>query len=239
MGRRAGACAAAVAAVGLLAGATGARPAAAGGGGGPPRVGVFYESECPGCRDFIENMLEPALGQGLGEAVDLEMVPYGNAKHVAGGSIRCQHGPLECTLNRWEQCALGLYGRDDALPFIFCLEDASTDPSEDKARACAAKLGYDAGELEQCTTSEQGDLYERSAGALTDALKPPHQWVPWVTVNGVNVCKDDGCDSFIPTVCEALKTRKQSLPKFCEQAPASARATEFPGVCPNEPLSPA
>ena len=196
-------------------------------------MGVFYESECPGCRDFIEHTLLPALGQGLGDAVDLEMVPYGNAKHVAGGGIECQHGPLECTLNRWEQCALGTYGRDNALPFIFCLEDSSADPSEEKARGCAARLGYDAGALEACTTSEQGDLYERSAGAITDALQPAHTWVPWVTVDGENVCKADGCGSFVPTVCQALKARKQRLPELCEQQEQTAERTPgFPGACP-------
>ena len=148
---------------------------------------------------------------------------------------RQQHGPLECTLNRWEQCALGTYGRDNALPFIFCLEDSSADPSEDKARSCATRLGYDAGALEACTTSEQGDLYERSAGAITDALQPAHTWVPWVTVDGEYVCLSDGCESFVPTVFIALKSRKQPLPELCQQQEQPAqRSREFPGACPKE-----
>ena len=52
-------------------------------------VGVYVESLCPGCRNFISTMLKPAVAKGLGAIMDLTIVPYGNAKASSGG-VRCQ-----------------------------------------------------------------------------------------------------------------------------------------------------
>ncbi len=45
------------------------------------KVSLYYESLCPGCRDFIHSQLYPAFEALNGTGVlDIELVPYGNAK---------------------------------------------------------------------------------------------------------------------------------------------------------------
>ncbi|EMS63319.1 hypothetical protein TRIUR3_04865 [Triticum urartu] len=69
-------------------------PAAA---AGPTRVSLalYYESLCPYCSRFIVTRLAGIFDSGLIGAVDLLLVPYGNA-HVRGANntISCQVLPL-------------------------------------------------------------------------------------------------------------------------------------------------
>ncbi|VAI06644.1 unnamed protein product [Triticum turgidum subsp. durum] len=69
-------------------------PAAA---AGPPKVSLalYYESLCPYCSRFIVTRLAGIFDSGLIHAVDLLLVPYGNA-HVRGANntISCQVLPL-------------------------------------------------------------------------------------------------------------------------------------------------
>lgn len=44
---------------------------------------------------------------------------------------------------------------------------------------CAGKAGMDAGALHECAEGQQGDELEREAAEQTDALCPPHAYVPW------------------------------------------------------------
>jgi interferon gamma-inducible protein 30 len=60
---------------------------------GPAKVSLalYYESLCPYCSRFIVNHLAGIFDDGLIDAVDLLLVPYGNA-HVRGtnNTINCQ-----------------------------------------------------------------------------------------------------------------------------------------------------
>lgn len=73
----------------LAAGAGAARPLALEAKPALVPVGVYVESLCPGCRNFISTMLRSAVAKGLGAIMDLTIVPYGNAKASSGG-VRCQ-----------------------------------------------------------------------------------------------------------------------------------------------------
>jgi interferon, gamma-inducible protein 30 len=51
---------------------------------------LYYESLCPYCSRFMVNRLAGIFEDGLIEAVDLRLVPYGNARIGANGDISCQ-----------------------------------------------------------------------------------------------------------------------------------------------------
>ena len=38
-----------------------------------------------------------------------------------------------------------------------------------------------------CAKGDQGNKYEHMMAVLTGQLNPPHQYVPWVTLNGVSM----------------------------------------------------
>jgi interferon, gamma-inducible protein 30 len=51
---------------------------------------LYYESLCPYCSRFIVNRLAGVFKDGLIDAVDLRLVPYGNARVGSNGEISCQ-----------------------------------------------------------------------------------------------------------------------------------------------------
>ncbi|KAL8449592.1 hypothetical protein Emed_003024 [Eimeria media] len=78
-------------------------------------VGVYYESRCPSCQDYVDQQIVDLAKH----AKDLQMakvaihpVPYGNTKETLKETghyqYECQHGPEECYLNRVEACGLSL-----------------------------------------------------------------------------------------------------------------------------------
>jgi interferon gamma-inducible protein 30 len=54
------------------------------------RVALYYESLCPSSADFVVNHLAKIFKDGLLDAVDVTLVPYGNAKVRPNGAISCQ-----------------------------------------------------------------------------------------------------------------------------------------------------
>ena len=69
-----------------------------------------------------------------------------------------------------------------------------------------------------CTQSHIGDDLLKALGDKTDKLVPAHQWVPWVTVNGVPLWEDN--DNLWQYVCAAYDGER---PPVCfEQRKASA-----------------
>jgi hypothetical protein len=57
---------------------------------GKVRVEVYYESLCPDSVGFLMNQLAPAFKEGLLVGAAVTLVPYGNAKVAANGTISCQ-----------------------------------------------------------------------------------------------------------------------------------------------------
>jgi len=94
--------------------------AAAAGDEGPEKVAValYYESLCPYSARFVVDRLARVFEDGLLDAVDLTLLPYGNARVHAGGEISCQvrrAGSARYfvpTSELWLTCWLGLLGLD-------------------------------------------------------------------------------------------------------------------------------
>jgi hypothetical protein len=62
----------------------------------------------------------------------------------------------------------------------------------DFVESCAQSAGLDYRKVDSCAKGPEGDHLQREAAADTGALKPPHQYVPWVVVNGVALGSDCG-----------------------------------------------
>ncbi|KQK22107.1 gamma-interferon-inducible lysosomal thiol reductase isoform X2 [Brachypodium distachyon] len=183
-------------------------PAAA----GKVPLALYYESLCPYCSRFIVNHLAGIFDNGVIDAVELQLFPYGNA-HVRGSNntISCQHGPDECLLNTVEACAM------DAWPdlkvhfgFINCVEDLVMKRRRGEWESCFNKLGLDSKRVTDCYKSERGHELSLKFGKLTDALVPPHKYVPWVVVDGQPIGED--YENFLFYVCKAYKGQP---PKVC------------------------
>ncbi|XP_057534939.1 gamma-interferon-responsive lysosomal thiol protein-like [Amaranthus tricolor] len=175
---------------------------------------LYYESLCPYCSDFIVNDLSTIFMNGLIDIVDLRLFPWGNAKLTSNTTFICQHGPAECMLNTVEACAIDAWPKlDDHFPFILCVETLVYEGKHLQWESCFRELGLDPEPVLGCYQGEYGNKLDLKYGAITAALEPPHEYVPWVVVNGEPLLEE--YDDFISYVCKAYKG---PLPSACKTA---------------------
>lgn len=151
-------------------------------------------------------------------------MPYGNAKITADNkTITCQHGAEECLYNTLMSCSIGHYPTSAQwLPYVHCLEVAIDNGSISKAEAkkCAAASNLDWAVLDKCWTGAEGHALDVANAFTTSALQPPHQYVPWVTLDAPGTfCTENGCDNLVQAVCDAYTGPK---PDACNAAVDSA-----------------
>jgi len=186
----------------------------------PVSVELYYESLCPDCREFISDQFYPSwvLLQDSG-ILSVDLIAYGNAheSQLSSGqwNYTCQHGPKECEGNLIENCIMDAtnYNTDMYMPIIFCIENSS-DPLA-AAEKCVVSGNLNWKHIESCSKGDQGNALMHKAAVKTDALKPPHKYVPWIVANGVHTeeLQDAAQKDFFKFVCDMYKGTK---PKECQ-----------------------
>ncbi|KAA8543712.1 hypothetical protein F0562_021542 [Nyssa sinensis] len=167
-------------------------------------LALYYETLCPYCSNFIVNGLINLFDSPLLSIVDLKLVPYGNARIGSNHTITCQHGPTECLLNTIEACAIKVWpDLNEHFPFIYCVETLVYEHKYTQWESCFEKLGLDSTPVIDCYSSGYGKELELQYAAETNALQPPHTYVPWVVVDGQPLYED--YENFISYICKAYK----------------------------------
>ncbi|XP_050226684.1 gamma-interferon-responsive lysosomal thiol protein-like isoform X1 [Mercurialis annua] len=182
-------------------------------------LSLYYEALCPYCRNFIIKPLAEMFQTDLISIVDLQLIPWGNANLNPNNTITCQHGEDECYLNTIHACAINIW--PDVMKhfsLIKCMEELQHSEITTHGVApklswqlCADKLNLSRRFIEQCYDSGRGRQLLLQFGNKTDHLKPGHQYVPWVVVNGTPLLND--YDNFVHHVCKAYKGGP--LPRAC------------------------
>ncbi|KAK6935678.1 Gamma interferon inducible lysosomal thiol reductase GILT [Dillenia turbinata] len=168
------------------------------------RLDVYYESLCPYCSNFIANHLIKLFSDGLISVVDLNLVPYGNARIGPNNTIGCQHGPAECLLNTIEACAINVWpDLTYHFSFIYCVETLVYEHKYPQWESCFEELGFDPKPITDCYATGYGLELELQYANETNSLEPPHKYVPWVVVNGEPLYED--YENFVTYVCKAYK----------------------------------
>lgn len=124
------------------------------------------------------------------------------------GDVVCQHGPLECKMDRYLACAKWLTNFKAFMAFTHCVEAGYgnyVNRSEALVGSCATSSQIDAKALGQCFGGRQGDVAVKAQAMAT----PDHLGVPWILVNGKLV--EEGTD-LLKEVCKAYKG---PTPKAC------------------------
>lgn len=141
--------------------------------------------------------------------INVTIVPYGNAMTSSTGKVTCQHGPQECWANKMEACVIDAYPKfTDHFPMIDCVEGAN-ELTNTTAEACAKKHKISWATVEKCIDGPRGDELIKLAGAKTNSLKPPHQFTPWVVVDGKPMSDPT---KLLSTICAAYTGEK---PESC------------------------
>ncbi|XP_054818943.1 gamma-interferon-responsive lysosomal thiol protein [Prosopis cineraria] len=202
-------------------------------------VGLYYESLCPYSANFIVNYLVKLFEDDLISVVDLKLFPWGNAKLRGNNTFDCQHGPFECLLNTVEACAIDTWpDLNEHFPFIYCVEALVYEFKYREWESCFQKLDLDPKPIDKCYTSEHGKELELKYAAETNALQPPHKYVPWVVVDGEPLYED--YENFISYICKAYEGT--NIPKSCSQVSFDsvqmAEAKPKHSVCDKESVTP-
>lgn len=185
---------------------------------------LYYEALCPDCKTFNEEQLTPTF-HSIGSIMNLTLVPYGNARETQHGEswvFECQHGPNECRANIIQTCAIHMYPVSSVhFPFITCMEQSKSAQPDTAAKYCAQELNLDIDKLMDCANSTLGNSLEHEMAVKTGTLDPPHQYVPWVTLNGIHTKKIEQeaekdllkliCDTYMGTKPEACNHRTKRL----------------------------
>ncbi|XP_062595798.1 gamma-interferon-inducible lysosomal thiol reductase-like [Saccostrea cucullata] len=151
---------------------------------------LYFESLCPDCKNFFRKQLTKTYND-IGEIINLTLVPYGNARETKDETgqwkFTCQHGEDECVGNLIETCAIHILKNISSyFPFISCIEHDQFGTPKLSANKCAKSQGIDLKPILECSTRKLGNSLEHEMALKTNALNPPHKYVPWVTLNGVH-----------------------------------------------------
>jgi interferon gamma-inducible protein 30 len=151
----------------------------------PITVTLMFEALCPFCQRFISNHLGNLYDQFRGK-IEIELVPWGNARLLQNGQISCNHGQPECDANRMMSCVIDVVKIKLAIPFIVCFErQLTTYPQVDQAmHHCSTFIRNDYREIRQCYVSERGRQLQRQAAYRTMNIRAhPIIEVPYIVIN--------------------------------------------------------
>lgn len=60
---------------------------------------------CPDTSHIMRDVIAPLFDNGIASLMRLHYYAYGKVTEGSGGELRCQHGPTECKVNRYLNCA--------------------------------------------------------------------------------------------------------------------------------------
>jgi len=165
--------------------------------------------------------------------------PYGNAKETQNAdgtwSFTCQHGVNECIGNMFEACAIEHNNSTTSnvptwWPFYYCMEKSGNAAVVSVASNCATSTNLSWDKINTCAgtdpakgTNEDGNPLMHSLAVATGALVPPHQWTPWVVIDGKPLTSAQIDLPLTPLVCSAYSAKN---PNTCT-LPAACKAIEL------------
>ncbi|KRY09445.1 GILT-like protein F37H8.5, partial [Trichinella patagoniensis] len=155
------------------------------------KLTLLYETLCPDCQEFILNTLQRYVWKYGQDFVDFNLIPYGNARRTQLNNtwtIQCQHGPVECALNKLHGCAISkLVYVGKWFPLIVCLEEAAKLKMDPDAAflLCSKKKKLDqtlSKAIYKCADSVEGAVLCATFGDGSGIHQRTTQWLPLLSM---------------------------------------------------------
>ena len=85
--------------------------------------------------------------------------------------------------------------------------ESSKDDIRTASVNCQSKLNLNFTLVQNCMNSRLGNLLQHDNAALTEQLTPAHEYVPWVTLNGVHTedIQNQAQDNLVELICKTYK----------------------------------
>jgi interferon gamma-inducible protein 30 len=121
----------------------------------------------------------------------------------------------------YEACAIEHYNTTDSKhiptwwPFFYCMEKSGKAADTTTASGCAKNNGLDWTVITTCSTTTapqkgstaDGNPLMHNIALATQNLVPPHQWTPWVVVNGSPLTSAQLDLPLTPIICKAYTSK--------------------------------
>ncbi|XP_064424541.1 gamma-interferon-inducible lysosomal thiol reductase isoform X2 [Latimeria chalumnae] len=176
-------------------------------------ISLYYESLCPGCRQFLCLQLF-STWLTMGGIMNVTLVPYGNAQETYQGGkwvFQCQHGEEECLGNMIEVCLIHLL-KDIVVyfPVIFCMESSPNviDSASHCLKVYAPQVSWN--QVMSCVKGDLGNKLMHQNALMTNGLNPPHKYVPWIVFNGKHTddLQNQALGALLKLVCSTYTGQK-------------------------------
>ncbi|VDM59705.1 unnamed protein product [Angiostrongylus costaricensis] len=178
----------------------------------PIRLTVLMEALCPDCQLWIVEEFYPKVFKNFAEFINIEFVPFGNAK-ITNGTITCQHGSEECKINRFESCLIDvLQSQDHYVPFIYCIENQLQKWTPNQLHAFVQKKSGT--NVSMYRLISQWEIVSIHNNALGNIWPDKHTFVPWIIVNGVSLRSKQVLINNLPYLLCDWYTGDKEIP-FC------------------------
>ncbi|CAD5211524.1 unnamed protein product [Bursaphelenchus okinawaensis] len=151
---------------------------------------LLFEALCPDCEEFITGTFYHDIYLKHGDKIDIELVPYGNARIDEQGNVVCQHGKDECRGNKYEACVI--HYMPEPLPFIRCIElqlpKVDIEKAVQKCYNTFKTAAHVVDQVTHCFNGKVGDkLIQAHAERTKNIFPEKHTGVPWVLFNNVSL----------------------------------------------------
>uniref|UniRef100_A0A8C8S5M7 Gamma-interferon-inducible lysosomal thiol reductase n=1 Tax=Pelusios castaneus TaxID=367368 RepID=A0A8C8S5M7_9SAUR len=170
----------------------------------PVSVSLYYESLCPACRMFLVTQLFPTWLM-LNDITNITLVPYGNA-----------------------QTCLMYHLKDvqQYFPVIFCMESGPAVSANLEACLQIYAPSAQLADIQACVKGDLGNKLMHHNAQLTDALDPPHNYVPWIVINEkhTQALQDQAQKALFMLVCKMYTGEK---PDACNQGEAESKTSSL------------
>jgi len=181
-----------------------------------PVLDGTFGANCPPCKDFGSTVLKRLYAvEGVADGVEFQLHSAIRSAGAIGKDHAwdCPDEDVGCPMTRWFLCAVDGWNtttttQHQRVSFLTCWDEAA-GAAKDKAKDCAATVGFDWDRVTSCHDGPKGDSLQLTAASAFEKRFPSHAHsgifdVPHIFISGQELSYPNlQFDSVLRTLCKA------------------------------------